>query len=161
MIVGIDPGAKGAIAYLADSGKLVDVVDMPYFDGRVIPGQLYPLVVKGADKTATTVWCELVHAMPGQGVSSTFKFGASWGSVLTGFGMFYPTRDVRPVDWKQTFSIRSPKGLSPSEKKRHQEEQALRIANELWPDKAGLFTLKKHAGRAEAALIAEHGRRTG
>lgn len=89
-----------------------------------------------------------------------FNFGASWGAVRTLFGSYFPLAEPAPTTWKRSVGIKpSPAGLTPAEKKRNQEDQALALVRSWWPHRAELFELRKHAGRAEAACIAEHGRR--
>jgi crossover junction endodeoxyribonuclease RuvC len=92
---------------------------------------------------------ELVSSMPKQGVASTFKFGRAFGTVLgvlaaTGT----PYHFVGPGRWKKHFRLSADK------------EQARALAVRLWPEAAGQFSLKKHHGRAEAALIARYAAET-
>lgn len=149
-VIGVDPGLSGALALLNVDGRLEVVDDMPALDGRVVGALL-------------TEWCsyahvgavgiELVGAMPGQGVSSMFKFGASAGVVHGAFGVTgHRIIDVRPMAWKKSTGIRTGK----ANPRAAQKEQARLKAIERWPDMAGCFARKKDAGRAEAALIAEH-----
>lgn len=143
VIIGVDPGLSGAIALLGLDGQLHHVADMPTADGRVTPGALAWWL--GHDDAVVGI--ELVHSMPGQGVSSTFKFGASWGVVHGAFGAVgCRVVDVRPQDWKRTFKLGKDK------------DKARRLAAERWPGSAMEFARKKDAGRAEAALIAEYTR---
>jgi hypothetical protein len=81
------------------------------------------------------------------------KFGKNkgvWRGVLAAFGI--PRQYVTSVEWQKIKGPR-PKHTSRKEKK----EQSIRVARELWPEVP--ITLKKHADRAEALLIAEYGRR--
>lgn len=151
-VFGIDPGLTGAIAVLRHDGQLLDVDDMPTTDGRVTAQMLRRwLDLAPWEGHTPTVGIELVHAMPKQGVSSTFKFGATWGLVHGAFGATgHRIIDIRPQDWKKTFHIGGPRD--------GQKEKARRLAIERWPDHAQAFARKKDAGRAEAALIAEHTR---
>jgi crossover junction endodeoxyribonuclease RuvC len=84
-----------------------------------------------------------VASRPGQGVASTFKFGASYGcayGVLCALNA--PVRHVTPATWKRAFGLNADK------------ERSRRMAIELWPNMSGYFARKKDDGRAEAALIA-------
>ena len=87
LIIGIDPGLSGAICFLKD-GKILDVVEMPTMtEGKknkkqVNGSQIYNEVsnrVKEIDKKDIKVIIEQVSAMPGQGVTSMFNFGQSFG----------------------------------------------------------------------------------
>lgn len=140
-VLGIDPGLSGAIALISSSGRLIDMQDMPVADKRVMGSLLYK------PPNGSLVGVEFVHSMPGQGVSSTFKFGAAWGGVVVAYqALGYPVRDVRPQEWKKHFNITG-------RDKKAQKEKALRLATERWPHEASFFARKKDVGRAEAALI--------
>lgn len=153
-IIGIDPGASGAVAILEKSGKLVHVFDMPSVEviaggkakKRVSPEMLAAELKLYADQGATAV-VEQVGAMPGQGVSSMFAFGESFGlakGVLAGLGI--PTSTVTPGKWKKAMGVNAGKDGSRAK------------AAQLWPTQAGEFKRVKDDGRAEAALIAEWAR---
>lgn len=148
MIVGIDPGNSGAVAALSPDGVLVDVGDMPVVDGFVNGALLRELLVDLAGgMVVSLVVIEKVAAMPKQGVSSTFKFGAAYGTaggVVAGLG--WPQRLVVPRVWKKAMGCSAEK------------ERSRRLAIERWPAQASLFARKKDADRAEAALLAEWGR---
>ena len=84
--------------------------------------------------------------MPGQGVSSTFKFGVSFGGVLSLAERFNcPWHTVAPRTWKNALQLDSDK------------DKSLLMARELWPDAP--LARKKDNGRAEALLLAEYWRR--
>lgn len=152
-IIGIDPGASGAIAILdADTGKLVDVIDMPTTElkvggktkHRVSPVFLQAELQLYADDARAVV--ELVGAMPGQGVTSMFAFGEALGIVRGVLaGMKVPVDLVPPAKWKRDLKLNPGK------------DGARSMAANLWPDKAELFKRVKDDGRAEAALIAHWG----
>lgn len=153
-IIGIDPGASGAVAILEDNGKLVHVFDMPAVEvlvggkakRRVSPEMLASELKLYADQGARAV-VEQVGAMPGQGVSSMFAFGESFGlakGVLAGLGI--PTSTVTPGKWKKALQLNSGKDGSRFK------------AAQLWPAQAGEFKRVKDDGKAEAALIAEWAR---
>jgi crossover junction endodeoxyribonuclease RuvC len=155
-IFGIDPGASGAIAIIqSDSGKLIDVIDMPVTElevggktkRRVSPVFLQSELAFYADDARAVV--ELVNAMPGQGVTSMFAFGEALGIVRGVLaGMKVPVDLVTPAKWKRDLKLNPGK------------DGARAMAANLWPDKADLFKRAKDDGRAEAALIAHWGRST-
>lgn len=157
-VIGIDPGAAGAVAILeAKTGKLVHVFDMPAVEvvvggkakRRVSPELLASELRLYADQGAVAV-VEQVNAMPGQGVSSMFAFGESFGmakGVLAGLGI--PTSTVTPGKWKKAMNLNAGKDGSRAK------------AAQLWPLSAGEFKRVKDDGRAEAALIAEFCRSAG
>ena len=146
--IGVDPGATGAIAILDQYGQILDLIDMPASDGMVFGSVIAAHVLEHwAGPAQTVAWVEHVHAMPKQGVASTFKFGTAWGVVLGALSALnVPTHLVTPSTWKRTAGLTSDKG------------QARRRASERWPSHAAMFARVKDDGRAEACLIAEHGR---
>ena len=91
LIIGIDPGISGSICFFED-GKILDVIEMPTMtDGKknkkqVNGAQIYNEIstkIKGIEKQNLKVIIEQVSAMPGQGVTSMFNFGQSFG-ILKG-----------------------------------------------------------------------------
>lgn len=145
-IMGVDSGNSGAVAFFFPSHHdRVSVDDFPLAHGQICGGQLYDRIRQMAPDVAIV---ELVHAMPGQGVSSTFTFGRAFGTVvgvIQAAGV--PLHFVSPRKWKNHFGLSSDKEAS--------RELALR----LFPKTQEHFRLKKHHGRAEAALIALYGAR--
>ena len=148
-IIGIDPGAGGAVAILTKTGELVHVFDMPAVEvvvggkakRRVSPEMLAAELKLYADQGARAV-IEQVGAMPGQGVSSMFAFGEAFGlakGVLAGLAI--PTQSVTPGKWKKALQINAGK------------DAARAKAAALWPSQAGEFKRVKDDGKAEAALI--------
>lgn len=151
--IGVDPGQTGGIAYIDGDGSLLDVVPMPVFDKEVSASQLAQILKvwlsRDSEYGTFTVAIEQVGSMPGQGVSSTFKFGKSFGIALGVIGALgVPMVRIRPQAWKKEM------GLSGKEK-----AAALGLANELWPSHGVHWALKKNDGLADAALIAETARR--
>lgn len=141
MILGVDPGLTGALAWLDDNGRLVDACDMPTVDGQVNCAELAG-IIRGLTPRLAAV--ERVHSMPGQGVSSTFKFGTSYGAILGVLGALQvPVRHVAPGVWKRQAGLIGA-GKDASRGK----------AIDRWPDRHDLFRRKKDHGRADAALIA-------
>lgn len=152
-IIGIDPGASGAVAILeAATGRLIEVWDMPSVlvqsgksaKNRVSPEMLAAELRPWADAVA---YVEQVGAMPGQGVSSMFAFGESLGIVRGALaGLAVPCHLVPPARWKKAMGVNAGKDGSRAK------------AAQLWPEQAGEFRRVKDDGRAEAALIAHWGR---
>ena len=114
LIIGIDPGISGSICFFED-GKVIDIVEMPSMaDGKknkrqVNGAQIYneiSLRIKNFNKEDIRVVIEQVSAMPGQGVTSMFNFGQSFG-VLKGIcsAMQLPMYFVRPAKWKKYFNL--------------------------------------------------------
>lgn len=142
-ILGIDPGLSGAAAVLSIEGDLLDVFDLPVIgegkQARIDSANL------GALLRATTphrAVIERVGAMPGQGVSSMFRFGEAVGTVSGILGaLAIPIERVTPSRWKRDLRLCSDK------------EAARLRAIERWPKFAAEFARKRDHGRAEAALI--------
>jgi Holliday junction resolvasome RuvABC endonuclease subunit len=148
--VGVDPGKLGALALLNPHGKLVEVVDMPASGEKAEVDQvLVADVLRSWGRHVAScndgihVAVEQVAAFPKNGSMGNFKLGCAYGIVLGAIGMAqYPTTLYRPAVWKKRLGLSSDKEAS--------RARALRQ----WPERAEDFKLKKHADRAEAALIA-------
>ena len=152
LIIGIDPGISGSICFLED-GKVIDVIEMPTMaDGKknkrqVNGSQIYNEILKklnNSKKNETKVIIEHVSAMPGQGVTSMFNFGQSFG-ILKGIcsAMQLPMYFVRPAKWKKYFNlINSEKDASRTK------------AIEIFPYFSSQLSKKKDSNKADAILIA-------
>ena len=152
LIIGIDPGISGSICFF-DDGKILDVIEMPTMtDGKknkrqVNGSQIYNEILKktiGLKKENIRVVIEQVSAMPGQGVTSMFNFGQSFG-ILKGIcsAMQLPMYFVRPAKWKKYFGlINSEKGASRTK------------AIEMFPYFSSNLSKKKDINKADAILIA-------
>ena len=114
LIIGIDPGISGSICFFED-GKILDVVEMPTMtegkkNKRQVNGaQIYNEILKRIEKKEKhniRIIIEQVSAMPGQGVTSMFNFGQSFG-ILKGIcsAMQLPMFFVRPAKWKKYFGL--------------------------------------------------------
>jgi crossover junction endodeoxyribonuclease RuvC len=114
LIIGIDPGISGSICFFKD-GNIIDVVEMPTMaegkkNKRQVNGaQIYNEIctrVNKFDKQNVRVIIEQVSAMPGQGVTSMFNFGQSFG-ILKGIcsAMQLPVYFIRPAKWKKYFGL--------------------------------------------------------
>ena len=152
LIIGIDPGISGSICFFED-GKILDVVEMPTMtegkkNKRQVNGsQVYNEILKrtnSSNKENVRVIIEQVSAMPGQGVTSMFNFGQSFG-ILKGIcsAMQLPMYFVRPAKWKKYF------GLINSEK-----DASRTRAIEMFPYFSSQLSKKKDSNKADAILIA-------
>ena len=152
LVIGIDPGISGSICFFQD-GKIIDVVEMPtMIEGKknkkqVNGSQIFNEIsyrIKKFDKKDIKVVIEQVSAMPGQGVTSMFNFGQSFG-ILKGIcsAMQLPMYFVRPAKWKKYFNlINSEKDASRTK------------AIEIFPYFSSNLAKKKDANKADAILIA-------
>jgi crossover junction endodeoxyribonuclease RuvC len=150
IIIGIDPGVSGAICILTD-GKITEIYEMP----TMIDGKKNKKQVNGAEITNIinkelvnekdiNVVIEHVSAMPGQGVTSMFNFGQSFG-VLKGIcaALKLPVHFIRPVKWKKHFNLINT------------EKDASRTkVIEVFPYISSKISKKKDANKADAILIA-------
>ena len=151
LIIGIDPGISGSICFF-ENGKILDVLDMPTMtEGKknkkqVNGSQIYNEISKRIgeiDKKEIKVIIEHVSAMPGQGVTSMFNFGQSFG-ILKGIcsAMQLPMYFVRPAKWKKYFNlIKSEKDASRTK------------AIEIFPYFSSNLAKKKDSNKADAILI--------
>ena len=152
LIIGIDPGISGSICFFED-GRIIDVVEMPTMtegkkNKRQVNGsQIYNEIIKRINKSDTQdirVVIEQVSAMPGQGVTSMFNFGQSFG-ILKGIcsAMQLSMYFVRPAKWKKYFNLIN------------SEKDASRArAIEIFPYFSSQLSKKKDSNKADAILIA-------
>ena len=152
LIIGIDPGISGSICFFQD-GVIKDVVDMPtMIEGKknkkqVNGSQIFNEIsekIKNIDKKNIKVVIEHVTAMPGQGVTSMFNFGQSFG-ILKGIcsAMQLSVYFVRPAKWKKYFNLIN------------SEKDASRTrAIEIFPYYSSHLSKKKDSNKADAILIA-------
>ena len=140
--IGIDPGKNGGIAFTS-----LNLVEVSIYSDEC----LINICNMFRNRTDVICYLEQVHAMPKQGVSSTFNFGMNFGfiqGVLKAYEIPYEL--VTPQKWKKEFSCTSDKNTS------------IEVCKRLFPNvnlKATDRCKKDHDGIAEALLIAEYGRR--
>ena len=152
LIIAIDPGITGSICFF-ENGKIIDLVEMPNMaegkknkkqvNGAQIYNEIF-LKTKDLEKKDIKVVIEQVSAMPGQGVTSMFNFGQSFGA-LKGIcsAMQLPMYFVRPAKWKKYFNlINSEKDASRTK------------AIQIFPYISAQLSKKKDANKADAILIA-------
>ena len=155
-IVGIDPGLSGAVAVINGTDSLI-VIDMPTMTverngkaKRQVSATELAHIFANFNSNDTHVYCERVGAVTGQGVTSVFSFGRSFGmieGILAAYKL--PVTYVAPATWVKAVG-------------RGQGKDASRArAMELFPNNQADFKLKKWDGRADAALIAYWGKHHG
>ena len=150
IIIGIDPGINGAISII-ENKKIIEVYDTPtMIDGkknkRQINGAQVTNIIKdmlnGGKEVVVVV--EHVNAMPGQGVTSMFNFGQSFG-VIKGIcaALNLPIYFVRPSKWKKHFNLI----------KTNKDASRTKVI-EVYPEISSKLHRKKDSNRADAILIA-------
>ena len=152
LIIGIDPGISGSICFL-EEGRILDVIDMPTMiegkknkkqvNGSQIYNEFLKMINKANNQNVRVV-VEQVSAMPGQGVTSMFNFGQSFG-IMKGIcsAMQLPIYFVSPAKWKKYFNLINT------------EKDASRTrAIEIFPYFSSNLSKKKDANKADAILIA-------
>lgn len=151
LILGVDPGLSGALALIDyASGELFDVFDMPTLEiGRKTVLDEYALARLLDEHAARIVegWSEQPTPRDGQSVqavgTSLRNYGFVRGVIVANF---VPLHDVAPATWKRAMRVTGDK-----DEARAEASKAFPLASHRW-------ALKKHDGRAEAALIAAYGR---
>ena len=151
LIIGIDPGISGSICFFKD-GRILEVIEMPVMtEGKknkkqVNGAQIYNEFLKRINKKddEIRVVIEQVSAMPGQGVTSMFNFGQSFG-ILKGIcsAMQLPMFFVRPAKWKKYFNLIN-----------SQKDASRTRAIEIFPYFSTQLSKKKDSNKADAILIA-------
>ncbi len=150
IFLGLDPGLIGAFAAIDTDGQVIAVHDLPiirdgklaFVDGPALVGHM----IEARQGRPARILVERVSAMPSQGVASSFNFGVGFGSLLAACRFLaMPLELVTPTVWKRALGLSSDKRAS------------LDRARMLFPTTD--LHLAKHDGRAEALLLAEHGRR--
>ena len=149
-IIGIDPGIQGALAIL-DNEKVIDIVDLPVMsEGKKNKKQLNGAYLSDYLKKHilnienTVVVVEQVNAMPGQGVTSMFNFGQTFGAIKgVCAALKLPIFFVRPSKWKKYFElINSSKDSSRTK------------VIEMYPSLSNRLSKKKDVNKSDAILIA-------
>ena len=151
-IIGIDPGISGSICFF-ENGKILDVIEMPTMNegkknkrqvnGAQIYNEISKRIIKVENQDIRVV-VEQVSAMPGQGVTSMFNFGQSFG-IIKGIcsAMQLSIYFVRPAKWKKYFNLIN------------SEKDASRTrAIEIFPYFSSQLSKKKDNNKADAILIA-------
>ncbi|MDP2619885.1 MAG: hypothetical protein Q8P46_06865 [Hyphomicrobiales bacterium] len=155
-VLGIDPGVSGALACVDEHGVVQAMYDMPVLQAegargrRIVDG---PALIRLLRRERVffsacnfRAVLESVRSMPRDGHVGAFSFGRSFGTIETALAAVeVPFVPVRPQVWKKALSVPASK------------DGARAAASRLLPSGASMWPLKKHDGRAEAALIAYYG----
>ena len=150
-VIGIDPGLSGAIAILEDN-KVLQIFDMPVMaEGKknkrqLNSSQLVNIIKENIyEDEETIVVVEQVNAMPGQGVTSMFNFGQTFGAIKgVCAALKLPIFFVRPSKWKKHFElINSSKDASRTK------------VIEMYPTLSGQLAKKRDVNKSDAILIAK------
>ena len=150
-IIGIDPGLSGAIAVMQDK-KVINMYDMPVMaEGKknkrqLNSSQLVNIIKENINENEETiVVVEQVNAMPGQGVTSMFNFGQTFGAIKgVCAALKLPIFFVRPSKWKKYFElINSSKDASRTK------------VIEMYPTLSAQLTKKRDVNKSDAVLIAK------
>ena len=151
-IIGIDPGLSGAIAILEDK-KIVELFDMPVMaEGKknkrqLNSAQLVTIIKENIDiSKEVAVVVEQVNAMPGQGVTSMFNFGQTFGAIKgLCAALELPIFFVRPSKWKKHFEL-----INAS------KDSSRTRAIEMYPALSNKLAKKKDVNKSDAILIARY-----
>ncbi len=152
IIIGIDPGITGGISVL-ENKKVIEVYDTPtMIDGKKNKRQVNGAQVSNIIREKINqgkdiiVVVEHVNAMPGQGVTSMFNFGQSFG-VIKGIcsALNLPIHFVRPTKWKKHFNLI----------KTNKEASRTKVI-EIYPEISSKLSRKKDSNKADAILIARY-----
>lgn len=147
-VLGIDPGFKGALAALnMATGRLDGLIDMPVEGLKTGKSRIkfYELAafLKVFAATAEIALVEEVASMPRDGVVSAFQFGYNAGTIAGALGALdIPILFVKPTVWKAQMGLN------------YDKKQSLARAIREFPRDEVHFSLNKHDGRAESALLA-------
>ena len=150
-IIGIDPGLSGAIAVMHDK-KVINMYDMPVMaEGKknkrqLNSSQLVNIIKENINEDEETiVVVEQVNAMPGQGVTSMFNFGQTFGAIKgVCAALKLPIFFVRPSKWKKHFElINSSKDASRTK------------VIEMYPTLSSQLAKKRDVNKSDAVLIAK------
>lgn len=150
-ILGVDPGGSGALALLTP--EELRISDMPVFlvkRGKSSKAELDvpALAALMQDWRPDVAYFEQVGGIPGQSAPAAFNFGRIAGAceaIVKASGARFVF--VPPAVWKRAMHVRGDK------------DEARALATNIFPANAADFRRKKDDGRAEAALLAEYGRR--
>ena len=139
-ILGLDAGITGALAFFFPSAPGRGVAeDLPVAGGRI---DVVTLADRIRQMAPTVAIVEAVHSMPRQGVSSSFNFGVTYGSIIGVLGaLAVPRHFVTPSVWKRHFKLSRDK------------EASRALALQRFPLTGNHFARRRDHNRAEAALL--------
>lgn len=150
MIIGIDPGAKGGVAFIRNSGELYKAYVMP--DKVKLPYLISNTMIDANTDSSETFYCCIEKSFPShnQGITSIFNHGYNYGWYVSTLSILnIETIEVLPQVWKSAFKLSKDK------------QKSMDLCLKLWPESKSLIYGKKGGmldGVAEALLIAEYGR---
>lgn len=165
--IGIDPGITGGLALIDLKLNKVYTSDMPTMgegktkqvDSEAIKRFFYRIFSNDGNCTPYSfikITLEKSQPMPGQGVTSMFNYGVTYGKILgaiEGMGLRESTIEVRPNVWKKVFNLNKNK------------RRSIRVAGKMFPEIKDSLTIvgprggiTYRDGAAEALLLAEYGR---
>ena len=146
LYLGIDPGFSGAWGMIDHHGKYQSCGDMLNNGKHILSRYVHAEISQAVDRQDIQGVIESVHSMPGQGVSSSFKFGIAFGMAIAIMERINcPWMLVTPQKWKKEMGLTADK------------DESLELARKLWPNAP--LARKMDNGRAEALLMAEWLRR--
>jgi len=146
LYLGIDPGFSGAWGMIDHNGKYQSCGDMLNNGKHILSRYVHAEISQAVDRQDIQGVIESVHSMPGQGVSSSFKFGIAFGMAIAIMERINcPWMLVTPQKWKKEMGLTADKN------------ESLDMARQLWP--TAPLARKMDNGRAEALLMAEWLRR--
>lgn len=154
VILGIDPGLSGALAFYNPETGFLSIADMPTIKSGGAKGKneidrtALARLIDAEAKRVTHCFLEKVGTRPGEGAAGAFSFGTGYGMLLGILAAnFVPLSLVTPAVWKKAMGCTGDK------------EQSRARASDILPRHADKWPLKKHDGRAEAAVLAVYGAR--
>jgi len=156
MIIGIDPGAAGAIAVLSnDASKIIDIFDMPMLkegSKNIVNSAFLHYTLKSyieQSQSSNAVFIERVRPVANSGAQAGFAFGRNYQACITAATCLgLRVELVEPKAWKSEYKLKGGK---------EQKESSRAKAVQLYPSECHYFERKKDADRAEAVLIARYG----
>jgi len=175
MLIGIDPGKTGAIAWCHESYSpgLANVVSMPGFDAEITKF-LRTLNTQLVGDETVKVWIEKQAYMQGDGGKGVATFMQGYGYLLGSLRMLgWSVDEVPPMKWKRQQGVlvtKTPVPMSADgsarsrmarEHKKKLKDASIARAMSLYPDvDYGTNRASHTEGRAEALLILQYGRDT-
>jgi hypothetical protein len=154
LILGIDPGLSGALAFYNPETGALSIADMPVLKSGGVKGKseidraALARMIDVEAKNITHCFLEKVGSRPGEGAAGAFSFGTGYGLLLGILAAnFVPLTLVPPATWKKAMGCTGDK------------EQSRARASDILPRHADKWPLKKHDGRAESAVLAVFGAR--
>lgn len=153
VVLGVDPGLQGALAFFDPENARMRIIDMPTFEFETTRKRVkvdpYTIVREMQAQPISNFYLEEVAASPQMGTVSAFSFGEGKGILLgAAAAQGVPITQVKPAQWKKLMRV-------PADKR-----AAVQRASQLFPAVSSLFKGPRGGvfdGRAEAALIALFG----